>query len=130
MNTNRIVLGDIEEVTEKVKHEEHTILFGEDVITLSLSLKSQEVIPHKKKVILVKFPENSYVELAKLNSFKDLIKIYHEILFFNPDTSKYVLKERSYFTSKYFVNVDSVSKYNSDLKTHESVKSLRKKLLK
>lgn len=129
MNTKRIIQGDIIEMQPITKTYEQDILWGEDYLGKTKISKTQEIpIVTKKKVIFVKYMNDNYVEITKLKSFKDIIKIYYEILFCK-NNNKYLIRCDDFLYNKPYIDDTSIEKPNIKLKKYESLKSIKKKVL-
>lgn len=84
--------------------------------------KSFETITEKKRVLLVSFPNDNYVQLVKLKTLKDFINVYKEIIH---GGSKYILKKDSdTYNTPYVTNLEPLNIKERHINVRRLVKNL------
>ncbi len=123
MNTNRLYEGDIRfNYVHEIDEFGIPIKVDGKFTSPHIQGESYETITEKRQVILVRFPDNNYVELIKLKTLKDFINVYKEI---KHGGNKYILKKDSKKDNTHYVT--NVKPLNTK-KSYVNVRKLAKKL--
>lgn len=125
MLKNQIFIGDIRKCT---KYEMHEIFLREDSVTGTIigHIETEDEL-YKKDAILIKLTSGAYVDLEKINSSFDLIKLRRNIIENDLAHNSLMMSTSPDKLNSLFVDEESLKSYYKDsVDERVSVKMLKK----
>ena len=131
MNTKRVFIGDIKQC---IKHNRSLICTNttnvndESIVTNYYGYSKKSTIVYKKNAILIKINDDYYIDIVKIESLIDLLKLYYGKIINKAYLNKILMTTSPSGISSIYVDKASLKPYFGDVLRYneESIPKLKR----